>query len=174
MQTILEKAKKIKLVIFDVDGVLTDARLYFNANGVELKAFNVQDGVGMKLLLEFNIEVGIITHHQSPIVFERMKTLGIQHIFIAQGPKLPCYEELLTKLKLSAEQVAYVGDDILDLAILKRAGLSIAVQNAVPAIFPFVDWKTLNSGGHGAAREVCDLILNAQGYSAKIIEKYSQ
>lgn len=172
MQTIIEKAKKIKLVIFDVDGVLTDGRLYYSADGVELKAFNVRDGIGLKLLLEFNIEVGIITHHNSPIVFKRMESLGIQHVYVGQGPKLPSYEGLIQKLNLSDEQVAYVGDDVLDLPVLTRVGLSVAVADAPPSIFPYVSWKTTATGGHGAAREVCDLILNAQGFGAKIIERY--
>ena len=173
MTNLLNKAKQIKLVIFDVDGVLTDGSLYFSEQGMAFKAFQVHDGVGIKLLLENKIEVAVITQHDSPIVTHRMETLGIQYIYVGETPKLTSYENLLKKINLKDEQVAYVGDDFPDLPVLRRAGLSIIVANASPQLLPYVDWQTQKSGGQGAAREVCDLILQAQNLMPKIIEKYT-
>src|SRR3990167_2197919 len=136
MNTLLEKAKKIKLVIFDVDGVLTDGRLYFSEKGVELKAFHVHDGQGMKLLLEQQIEVAIITQHDSPIILRRMEKLGIKHIYLGEGPKLTTNEVLLAKLDLNDEQVAYLGDDLPDLPVIQRVGLGIVVANAASQVVP--------------------------------------
>lgn len=172
MQSLIEKAKKIKLVIFDVDGVLTDGRLYFNEKGVELKAFNVHDGQGMKLLLEHNIEVAIITHHDSPIVVRRMEKLGIEHVFLGEGPKLRTYEALIKKLNVTDEEVAYLGDDLPDLPVIQRVGLGIAVANAASQILPYADWQTRLPGGHGAAREVCDFILKAKDLTQSVLQKF--
>lgn len=174
MHSIIERAKKIKLVIFDVDGVLTDGRLYFNERGVELKAFHVHDGVGMQLLIENKIEVAVITLHDSPIVARRMEKLGVKHVFLAQGPKLKTYEALLQQLNLTDEQAAFVGDDLPDLPVIKRAGLGIVVANATSQVLPFADWQTRTPGGYGAAREVSDLILQAQNLTTPILEKYTQ
>ncbi|MBI5447190.1 MAG: HAD hydrolase family protein [Gammaproteobacteria bacterium] len=172
MQSLIEKAKKIKLVIFDVDGVLTDGHLYFNEKGVELKAFHVHDGEGIKLLLRNKIEVAIITHHDSPIVLRRMEKLGVEHIFLGEGPKLITYETLIKKLHFIDEQVAYLGDDLADLPVIQRVGFGIAPANATSQIIPYVDWQTRLSGGYGAAREVCDFILDAQGLTSQIIQTY--
>jgi len=173
VDALIEKAKKIKLVIFDVDGVLTDGRLYFNEKGVELKAFHVHDGQGMKLLLQQQIEVAIITHHDSPITLRRMEKLGIKHIYLGEDPKLITYETLLAKLNLNDEQVAYLGDDLPDLPVIQRVGLGIVVANAANQIVPYADWQTRAAGGHGAAREVCDFILSAQNLTSRLLERYT-
>jgi len=169
---ILHKAAKIKLAIFDVDGVLTDGRIYFGNESFEAKGFHIHDGFGMKLLQKSGITVAIITSHQSAAVERRMKLLGIQHLYQGvENKKIP-FEALLTELDLSPEQVAYVGDDWVDLALINRSGLGIAVANAVPEIKQAADWVTETRGGFGAAREACMLILQAQNTYQSALELY--
>lgn len=163
MQDIIRKAAKIRLVIFDVDGVLTDGSLYLGDDGQEYKAFNSRDGHGMKMLQQSGVEIGIITGRTSNVVATRMAGLGIKHLYQGQEEKLPAFEELLKKLSLRAEQVAYVGDDVIDLPILIRAGLAIAVQDAHQLVKQHSHWTTPNPGGRAAARDVCELIMQAQG-----------
>jgi 3-deoxy-D-manno-octulosonate 8-phosphate phosphatase (KDO 8-P phosphatase) len=163
MQDIIRKAAKIRLVIFDVDGVLTDGSLYLGDDGQEYKAFNSRDGHGMKMLQQSGVEIGIITGRTSNVVATRMAGLGIKHLYQGQEEKLPAFEELLKKLSLHAEQVAYVGDDVIDLPILIRAGLAIAVQDAHNLVKQHSHWTTPNPGGRAAARDVCELIMQAQG-----------
>jgi 3-deoxy-D-manno-octulosonate 8-phosphate phosphatase (KDO 8-P phosphatase) len=160
------------LAIFDVDGVLTDGRLYFAPDGVESKTFHSRDGLGLKLLRQSTVEVGIISGRSSPIVDQRMRTLGIDHVYQGIEDKLVAFEELLRKLNLKPEQTASVGDDLPDLPLARRAGLSIAVADAHPALLPHVHWITTRPGGAGAAREVCDLIMEAQGTLAPTIDAY--
>jgi len=162
MQDILTKAAVIKLVIFDVDGVLTDGRLFFGDDGQEYKSFYARDGLGMKLLLKSGVEIGIITARSSELVKYRMKNLGIQHVYQGRLDKLAAFEELATKLNLKPESVAYVGDDIVDLPVMRRVGLSITVQNGHPLVIEHSDWQTPHNGGAGAARDVCELIMRAQ------------
>ena len=130
MQDILERAKQIKLVIFDVDGVLTDGGLYFTDDGKELKAFNSRDGHGMKMLQQSGVEIGIITGRTSNVVTHRMANLGVKHVYQGQHEKLPAFLELIEKLGVTPEQVAYMGDDVVDLPIMRRVGLAVAVQDA--------------------------------------------
>ena len=156
------KAAKIKLVIFDVDGVLTDGRLYFAPNGEELKVFYVHDGLGIKLLQEAGITVAIISSRESPIVVQRFGSLGVRYIYQGQADKRPAFDQLLKELKINAEHVAYVGDDLPDLPLIQQAGLGIAVANAQPAVKQHADWQTTLKGGKGAAREVCEFILQAK------------
>jgi 3-deoxy-D-manno-octulosonate 8-phosphate phosphatase (KDO 8-P phosphatase) len=167
-----EKAKKIKCLICDVDGVLTDGRLYIDNFGNEQKAFNVQDGMGLKLLMSAGIEVAVITTARAPLVDLRMKQLNIRHYFKGQLEKETAYETLKSQLQLPDHAFAYIGDDLPDLPILKRVGLSIAVANAVPQVKEAALWTTQFSGGMGAVREACDFILNAQGKFDAALQGY--
>ncbi len=162
MSQLLEKAKKIKCVICDVDGVLTDGLLYLDNAGNELKTFNVQDGMGLKLLMSASIEVAVITTAVNAVVDHRMKQLGIRHYFKGQVEKQNAYHQLKATLGLEDEQFAYIGDDLPDLPLIQRVGLGVAVSNAVTQIKDVATWQTQNHGGRGAVREVCDFILNAQ------------
>ena len=160
---IRERAARIKLAVFDVDGVMTDGRLWYTADGHELKAFNVHDGLGLKRLLANGIEVGVITARLSHVVTERMAELGVAHVYQDQSDKRACLGQLTHALRLADEQVAYVGDDLPDLAAMHSAGLSIAVANAHVSVRERAHWRTRQAGGCGAVREVCDLLLGAQG-----------
>ena len=161
------RAARVKLAVFDVDGVLTDGKLWYAADGTELKAFNVQDGFGLKRLMANGIEVAIITGRISHIVTERTAELGIAHVYQDQDDKLACFGQIIAALKLSPEQCAYTGDDVPDLPVMRTVGLSIAVANAHPSILDHAHWQTRLAGGNGAAREVCDLLLSAQGKSER-------
>ena len=156
------RAAKIRLVVFDVDGTLTDGRLYYGAGGEELKVFHVQDGYGLKRLMQAGVKVAIISGRDSAAVTRRMQDLGIEHVFQGDEDKLPLLEKLLKRLGLTLEQTACVGDDLPDLALLKHAGLAIAVRDARPQLKAVAHHVTAAQGGLGAAREVCDLILEAQ------------
>jgi len=158
-----QRAARIKLVVFDVDGVLTDGRLYYGAGGEELKVFHVHDGQGMKRLQKAGVQLAIISGRDSAAVTRRMQDLGIEHVFQGDEHKLPIFERLLQKLGLPPEQVACVGDDLPDLPLLQKAGLAVAVANAMPVLKQAAHHVTSARGGRGAAREVCDLILDAQG-----------
>ena len=172
MQDILARAKNIKLVIFDVDGVLTDGSIIIGDDGEEYKAFHSRDGHGMKLLQYTGVEIGIITGRTSQVVEHRMTSLGINHVYQGQKVKLPAFEALLEQLDLTADQCAYVGDDWVDLAIMTRVGLAIAVQDADPVVKKHAHWTTPAKGGKGAAREVCELIMEGQGTLQDQIERH--
>ncbi len=163
MQDIYDKAAQVKLVIFDVDGVLTDGSLYLGDDGQEYKAFHSKDGHGMVMLQQTGILIGIITGRTSEVVKKRMQSLGVKHVFQGQKDKLPAYEQLKQQLGLSDEQIAYVGDDVVDLPVMTRTGLSIAVQDAHEMAKQHAHWITPANGGRGAAREVCELLMKAQG-----------
>ncbi len=163
MQEILEKARPVRLIIFDVDGVLTDGNLYLGNSGEELKAFNIKDGLGIKLLMQSGVEVGVITGRSSELVAQRMQSLGVKHIYQGQHEKLPAYQELVAKLGLEPEQVAYVGDDLIDLPLMRRVGFAVAVEDAHPLVKQHAHWQTPAAGGKGAVREVCELLMKAQG-----------
>lgn len=169
---VLIKAAKIKLAIFDVDGVLTDGRLYFDPHGNEYKVFYVHDGLGFKLLKQSGVEVAIISSRNSSIVNLRMQNLGINHVYQGQEDKTKAFADLLVKLKLLPEQIAYVGDDLPDLPLIIRAGLGICVANAHALLKQHATWQTQAKGGKGAAREVCELIMEAQGTLQVAYEKY--
>lgn len=163
MQDILEKAAQIKLVIFDVDGVLTNGSLFYGDDGQEYKAFHSRDGHGMKMLQKSGVEIGIITGRTSKVVEHRMENLGVQHVYQGKLEKLPAFEELISKLGVKPDEVAYVGDDVVDLPILTRVGLAIAVADAHNLVKQHAHWQTPHGGGQGAAREVCELIMEARG-----------
>ena len=158
-----EKAKLVRLLIVDIDGVLTDGGLQFDNRGEEYKTFNSLDGHGIRMLLDSGIEVAVITGRQSKIVDHRMGELGVKHIYQGNRDKLPTFEKLLLDTGNEASQAAYVGDDLPDLPIMQRAGFAIAVQNAHGFVKQHCDWVTTACGGHGAVREVTDFILHAQG-----------
>ena len=170
--SILEKARKLKLLILDVDGVLTDGKLFFDNQGNEYKVFHAQDGHGIKLLRQSGVEVAVISGRKSNSVALRMKNLGIAHVYQGYEDKRAAFNEILANLQITAEQAAHVGDDLLDLPIMSQVGLSIAVQDANFAVKDYADWCTLRVGGQGAVREVCDLILQAQGNFDAILKSY--
>jgi len=167
-------AKSIKLIIFDVDGVLTDGSLYFDNSGSEYKAFNSKDGHGIRLILENGIEVALITGRTSELLKHRAENLKIKPNLIYQGyrDKLPAYADLLKKTGFKKEQIAYVGDDVIDLPIMSQVGFSIAVNDANWFVKDNCDWVTSLSGGKGAVREVCEFLLNAQGKLDKLYNNY--
>lgn len=172
MQAVIEKAKKIKLLILDVDGVLTDGKLFFDNQGNEYKSFHVRDGFGLKLLRTTGVEVAVISGRKSTSVDLRMKNLDIEHVYQGHENKREAFEEVIGKLKVSPDQVAFVGDDLIDLLIMSRVGLAIAVEDANLAVKQRADWCTRFPGGHGAVREVCDLIMQAQGHFEGLIAAY--
>ncbi|ORU91992.1 MAG: 3-deoxy-D-manno-octulosonate 8-phosphate phosphatase [Cycloclasticus sp. symbiont of Bathymodiolus heckerae] len=168
-----QRAKDIKCVIFDVDGVLTDGKLFFDLNGQEYKSFHAQDGQGLKLLMQNGVDVAIISGRSSSIVDRRMKNLGVTHVYQGQENKTAAFNDLLDKLSLSADQVAHIGDDLPDLALMSRTRLAIAVQDANPSILPYCQGQTTRLGGQGAAREVCDAILSAQGKLTMAVQLFT-
>ncbi len=172
MKDILEKATKIRLVVFDVDGVLTDGSLFLGDDGQEYKAFNSLDGHGMKMLQRSGVEIGIITGRTSNVVGMRMDSLGVRHVFQGQLQKLPAYETLKKDLGLADDQIAYVGDDVVDLPIMRRVGLAIAVRDAHRLVHQHAHWQTPSDGGRGAARNVCELIMEAQGTLEPALQEY--
>ena len=172
MDLILKKAAQIKLVIFDVDGVLTDSSLFLGDDGQEYKAFNSKDGLGMKMLQSSGVPIGIITARQSNLVKLRMESLGIEHLYQGQKEKLPAFEKLIEKLSLDASEVAYVGDDLVDLPIMIRCGLAIAVADSHERVIEQAHWVTEKGGGRGAAREVCELIMAGQGTLEAAVQKF--
>jgi 3-deoxy-D-manno-octulosonate 8-phosphate phosphatase (KDO 8-P phosphatase) len=167
-----QKVEKIKCVICDVDGVMTNGSLYYDNAGNELKAFHVHDGVGLKLLMSAGIEVAVITTSVSKLVDLRMRDLGIQHYLKGQLNKENAFKALKTKLQLDFENFAYIGDDLPDLPIIKQVGFGVAVANAASEVKKHADFQTKNEGGQGAVREVCDLILMVQNKSDMALERY--
>ena len=153
---------KIALIAFDVDGVFTDGRFYLSDDGVETKAFNTQDGYGIRRVLEAGLEVAVISGRRSGAVERRMAELGVRHVFLGCRDKARAFDELLGGLEITAEQSAYVGDDLPDMPILRAAGIAIAVANAHEDVRRFCDWTTDATGGNGAVREVCDAVLQAR------------
>ena len=172
MNVLIEKAKKIKCLICDVDGVLTDGSLYMDMQGNELKAFQVQDGMGLVLLMAADIAVAVITTSKHTIIDHRMKQLGIQHYYTGQVDKQRAFNTLKEKLQLTNEEFAYVGDDLPDMPIMRQVGLSVAVANAVKEVKEFADYETKKSGGRGAVREVTDILLAAQNKLDEALAKY--
>ena len=159
-----EKLADIKLLLLDVDGVMTDGRIIYDQQGNELKAFDVKDGHGLKMLQRAGIQVGIITGRTSAIVARRAQELGIAILYQGAKVKLEPYLEILAQTGLADHQVAYVGDDLIDLPLLQRVGFSATVADAVPQMADRVDYVTRRNGGRGAVREICDLLLQGGGH----------
>jgi 3-deoxy-D-manno-octulosonate 8-phosphate phosphatase (KDO 8-P phosphatase) len=160
---LLARAARIRLAVFDVDGTLTDGHLMYGESGHETKVFHVHDGLGLKRLHANGVQVAIISARISHPVALRAEELDIAHVYQGQNNKRDCLLELLDALQLAPEQAAFVGDDLPDLAPMRVAGLAVAVANAHPWVAEQAHWQTTHAGGAGAAREVCDLILHAQG-----------
>ncbi len=169
---ILDKARQVRLLILDVDGVLTDGRLFFDDQGREYKCFHARDGHGIKLLRQSGVEVAVISGRNSNSVSLRMRNLGIEHVYQGHEDKIAAFREVLEKTGVAPEQAAHVGDDLLDLPIMRRVGFSVAVNDANFAVKQHADWCTDTAGGLGAVREVCDLIMQAQGSFPSVLQNY--
>jgi 3-deoxy-D-manno-octulosonate 8-phosphate phosphatase (KDO 8-P phosphatase) len=156
----------IALLVLDVDGVLTDGRLYYSARGEVLKVFDVKDGYGIKLLMKAGVEVAIISGRRSAMVSRRARDLGIRHVFQGSADKLPIFERLRKRLKLAASSCAIIGDDLPDVPVMRAVGLAFAVADAHPTAIQAADMVTPQAGGRGAVRSVCDLLVAARSRSA--------
>jgi len=166
--------KKIKLMIFDIDGTLTDGRIVLDEEGRELKFFNVQDGTGIKYAQRMGIKVALITGKMSKANEKRAADLGIEDLIQGALEKLPPYQELKKKYQLKDEEILMMGDDLLDLVIMRKCGYSVAVPSARPELLEVADYVTTADGGKGAAREAIEHVLKAQGKWEKILERYRQ
>ncbi len=168
----LERAKGLRLMIFDVDGVMTDGTLYYSEHGEELKAFNVQDGHGIKMLRQYGVEVALITARNSRAVELRAASLGIAQLYQGVEDKRVAYVALLAQLGLAAEQSGHMGDDLLDLPLITRCGFAATVPAAPDALKSRAHYVSRARGGHGAVREVCEFILRAQGTFERAISAH--
>lgn len=172
MNDLNDRAKKIKLAVFDVDGVMTDGQLYFLPDGTEFKTFNTLDGLGIKMLMKMGIETAIITGRSSIVVENRAKSLGIQYYFHGREDKLTALNELLAETTYTHEQVAYLGDDLPDLAAIRKVGIGMATANANDFVKQHALVVTKAKGGKGAVREFCELILSARGQLEPLQQQY--
>jgi len=166
---VLERAARIRVIGFDVDGTLTDGRLLCGDDGNESKSFHVQDGLGMVLLRHAGIEVALVTARVSAVVERRARELGISRVHTHTREKLACMRAIAGEMDIGMDQVAFMGDDLPDLATLRAAGLAIAPANAHDWVKPVAHWTTPRGGGSGAARDACDLLLHAQGHVDAIL-----
>lgn len=171
---LIERLRRVRLLALDVDGVLSDGQLYFDSDGVEIKSFSVLDGHGLKLAKRFGIEVALITGRDSPMVTRRAAALGIKHLYQGVEKKLPVLRELCQQLNITLDEVAYCGDDMPDLAAIYHSAVGISVPNAPDYIQRHADWVTQRAGGQGAAREICDTLLRAQGHWDALLDSYLQ
>lgn len=167
-----QKVRNVKLFAMDVDGVLTDGQLIYDSQGVESKAFFVQDGVGLKAVQQAGITLAIITGRNSPMVERRAKELGITHITQGRDDKFNALVELAQSLKIPLEQCAYMGDDLPDLKAISHAGFGISVPNGCDEVREAADFVTSVAGGYGAVREACEVILSAQGIYQKFVAEF--
>ena len=170
----LKRARGLKLMIFDVDGIMTDGTLYYSERGEELKAFNIQDGHGIKMLKQYGVQVALITARRSRAVELRAADLGIAHLYQGVEDKRGAYAALLEQLGLASEQSGYMGDDLLDLPLITRCGFAATVAAAPEAVRKRAHYIARAGGGHGAVREVCEFILRAQGMLERAIEAHLQ
>lgn len=161
-ESVLVNAKKIKLLVCDVDGVFSDGRIYLGNDGEELKAFHTKDGFGIKALGDSGVDIAIITGRRSAIVAKRMAALNVKHIIQGQEDKLPALLALAKELDINIDEISYIGDDMPDLPCIMQVGLGIAVNDAHPIVVAKADYTTFTRGGFGAVREVCDLIMQCQ------------
>lgn len=175
-KTVTELAANIRLLLMDVDGVLTDGKLYNVPDPagqmVETKAFDTQDGIALQWLHWKGIQTGVISGRVSPATEERCRQCHVTYVYQGHIEKIPLFEEILAKSGLSGEQVAYIGDDLTDVVIMRRAGLAVAVANARPEVKRCAHLVTASVGGRGAVREVCELLLQAQGHWGDLLRKY--
>ena len=173
-EELLARARRVKLLLLDVDGVLTDGRVILGPDGMELKAFNSQDGFGLKRLGENGVACGVITGRGSAALQRRARELGFRHLVENTEDKLPAFEAIIKKEGLTAEECAYMGDDWPDLPLLCRVGLALAPANAAAEVKRRAHFVTERAGGAGAAREACELILKAQGRFDSLLAKYDR
>lgn len=176
-EDVIERAKNIRLLLLDVDGVLSDGRLYFGNSGEEIKAFNILDGMGIKLLQNSGVQVGIITGRTSQLLERRANNLGIKLLVQGREDKLTALTELLENKPsgledITLDQIAFMGDDLPDLAVIRRVGLGLTVPNGHTEVQRNALWQSQRNGGEGAVREACDFILQAQGQYESAIEIY--
>jgi len=167
---LIERASRIQMLVLDVDGVLTDGRLYFDNQGNEMKAFCTRDGLGIRALLNCGIVLGIITGRTSEIVAHRAAQLGIQHVYQGRADKMNAFNELLSDTGMDEQDTCYAGDDWIDIPVLDRVGLSVTVPEADTLVQSRAHWVTSRPGGNGAVREICDLILGARGLDEKVLK----
>ena len=160
---LFNKFKKIKLIISDVDGVLSDGKIYLTESGDEIKSFNVKDGCGIVSILKQGIEFAVITGRFSNILKKRMSGLNVKYVYQGVKDKVDSYNHLISKLQLTPEETLYIGDDVIDLPILALVGVSVAVHDSHPLLLSEVDLITQNPGGSGAVREITDIVLQAHG-----------
>ncbi|WP_151632782.1 KdsC family phosphatase [Noviherbaspirillum aerium] len=171
-EQVASRAAKVRLMIFDVDGILTDGSLHYGADGEMIKTFNVLDGHGIKLLQASGVATAIISARKSALVARRAGDLGIEHLFQGVHDKRTAFEQLLTQTGVAADASGFIGDDVIDLPILLRVGFAASVPNGHPEVRSRVHYVTQAQGGRGAARELCDLILRAQGNYAAAMAPY--
>ncbi len=172
MDAVMARTRPIKLLVLDVDGVLTDGSIIIGVDGEEYKTFHSRDGHGIKLLQHTGVEIAVISGRTAKAVEHRMKSLGVTRLYQGQQIKLPVFDQILADLKLAADQCAYVGDDWVDLGIMGRVGLAVAVQDADARVKLKAHWVTTAKGGKGAVREVCELIMQGQGTLQDQIERH--
>lgn len=172
MRDIWSKAARVRLVIFDVDGVLTDGRLYFGNDGNEFKAFHIRDGHGIKMLAECGVEIAIITGRRSRMVEERARNLGIRRIYQGYEDKRTAFQALLAELAIAPERCGAIGDDVLDLPLFTRCGFAATVPDAPEIVRRHAHLVTRAGGGRGAAREVCEFIMQAKGRLDSVLARY--
>lgn len=167
---LVERASRVRALVLDVDGVLTDGRLYFDSQGNEMKAFSSRDGLGMRTLQSQGIPVALITGRQSEIVARRAANLRIEHVYQGRTDKVNALNELLAATGFDRQEVCYAGDDWLDIPVLDRVGLAVTVADADAVVKQHAHWITSRPGGQGAVREICDLILAAQGLDQQVLD----
>lgn len=169
---LIKKIKPIKLLILDVDGVMTDGRIIYDDDEKETKAFDVKDGHGIKLLMRAGIDVAIITARESKVVIHRAKNLGIEMVYQKAMDKTAAFEDILKKKQLSSQETAYIGDELVDIPLLRKVGFAVAVKDAVEDVKKYVNYVTEKNGGYGAVREICELILKTQGKWKQATARY--
>lgn len=161
-QSVLDQAAKIKLALFDVDGVLTDGKLHYGPDGEQMKVFHALDGHGLKMLQTAGIEVGVISARKSKALQTRLNDLGVRHCHLGVDDKKSVLNTLLEALELTGEQCCFTGDDVIDLPVMQQCGLKLSVQNGHFIVRDIADWVAPLEGGHGAVRAICDILLYSQ------------
>ncbi len=167
-----EKFKRIKLLILDVDGVLTDGRMVYDSEGRQIKFFNVKDGLGVYLLKLMGIKSIILTADNSQVVMRRAQDMGVEEVYAEAYPKTKFYEEIKKKYRVKDSEICFIGDDLLDLELIKRVGVGVAVKDACNEVKKIADYVTKKRGGRGAVREVCELILKSKGLWKEALKKF--
>ena len=168
----IRKIKAIKILILDVDGVMTDGKIIYDDDGKEIKIFDVKDGHGIKLLMRAGIDVAIITARESKVVLHRARNLGIEMVYQKAMDKVIAFEDILKKRQLSPQETAYIGDELVDIPLLRRVGFAVTVKDAVADVKKRIDYITAKNGGCGAVREICELILKVQGKWEQVTARY--